>query len=275
MLSDSGQVEDNVIQDDQSDQSIDTTEGAGQVDQPTKDEGDNGVPKGVQKRIDQIYGQKKQLERENETLKSTIKELTESSKELISEIRSDKNAAELASIERKINDAFDQGDKDAHESAKKELYEFIKSNAEKQRVATPAQQDTPGYDPIQEFKNRNPEFGNNKRFTDLAIKTEQEVINDPSFRGASIQEIYYEVEQRVRANYNAVQNPYLQQSSLTSAGSDSPPITEKKKSPSEAYLSSMSDKEKDALYEYQKQYHPGKSRDEVLEIVASFSPQGS
>ena len=274
MLSDSGQVEDNVVQDGQSDQSIDTTEESGQVDQPTKDEGDNGVPKGVQKRIDQIYGQKKQLERENETLKSTIKELTESSKELISEIRSDKQAEKLASIERKINDAFDQGDKDAHESAKKELYEFIKSNAEKQRVATPVQQDDPN-DPIQEFKNRNPEFGNNKRFTDLAIKTEQEVINDPSFRGASNQEVYYEVEQRVRANYNAIQNPYLQQSSLTSAGSDSPPITEKKKSPSEAYLSSLSKKDADALYEYQKQYHPGKSRDEVLETVASYAPQGS
>ena len=277
MLSDSGQVEDNVVQDDQSDQSIDTTEEAGQVDQPTKDKENNGPPEGSP-RWKKIYRKAKESDRlkaELEELKETLKQSTESSNELISEIRSNKDAETLASIERKINEAFDGGDKDAHDVAIQELYEFKKSNAEKQRVTTPSEP----VDYNQLYVDRNPEFKDDENFYELTVKNETAVKKDPYFKDATDAQVISEIERRTRAEYsnykNAVQNPYLQQSSLTSAGSDSPPITEKKESPSEAYLSSMSEKEKDAIYEIQKQYHPGKSRDEILDTVASYAPQGS
>ena len=190
MLSDSGQVEDNVVQDDQSDQSIDTTEEAGQVDQPTKDK-NNGPPEGS-KRWNQIYGKSKRLEAENEALRNDLKELKEiaqSSKELISEIRSDKDAAKLASIERKIDDAFDEGDKDAYELAKKELYEFTKSSAEKQRVATPSEP----VDYNQLYVDRNPEFKDDENFYELTVKNETAVKKDPYFKDATDAHVISEI----------------------------------------------------------------------------------
>ena len=170
-------------------------------------------------RFNQIYGKMKQGERENSELVKMNQKLLEKVESLEgnfnqfqTQSRQEKHAAELADIERKMDEAVSQGDMDAYTQAKKDLNEKLSSQdnvSQSNNYQPNVVQQTQDVDPaFQAFQQYNPWYGTNNEMTQMALRIDSEMKNDPNWSTKNNAEFLAELSRRTIESSNLSNNPY-------------------------------------------------------------------
>jgi len=170
--------------------------------------------KNVQKRINQLVGEKKAAQSENVKLSQKIEYLTRSMEEVkenqkrqISTADEQKYAEQKADLERRINEAFENGDRELHTQTQQELVGMMEVRSQsRNKEAASSSSDNGNHNEadIADFKIYNPWFGVDPDKTAKAMEIDANMKANPNYNSLNNKEFLAEVSRQVNTYFSTV-----------------------------------------------------------------------
>lgn len=213
------------LSNDQGDKNTQSEEAKDESKQSKEDELGSGL-KGYDDKFKNIYGKFKHQERMNSELIDANKKLINKlDTKMISE-EEEKLNSELAGIEREMDDAYENDEKEKYHAAKEKLRDTlekksrfsVKKESDQQNISDNNKSINDHQKALNDFKNWNPWFNgeseSDREMTDESIKIDSEMKADPNWVNQPHDAFFRELSRRTLESYRVKSNPYINKAAV-------------------------------------------------------------